>query len=167
MLLNKEQLYRAEKRWINLYEKVLNIYNNKKHRRLPNLSPNEVGTEHFNLLRQTSYKRCRAPVSNSKIKVGNRVRISMYRNMFSKNSEAQNWSARIYTVKSIKGTCPLSYTLEDENGETVLGSFTQKELLVTKYPQDYLIEKVLKRKNGKLYVKFFGMNSHGWVDEIK
>jgi hypothetical protein len=167
MIMTKQQMYSGDKKWVKMLDKVANIYNNRKHRRLPNLAPSEVGAEHENLLRETAYKRCTTSVKESKIKVGSRVRISMARSLFDKASELQNWSARLYEVKAIKSTCPLSYVLTELNGEEIKGIFTANELMETKFPHDYLIEKVLKKKsNGQMYVKFYGMNEKGWVDKI-
>ena len=52
------------------------------------------------------------------------------------------------------------------SGEEIIGSFYEKEL--QKISQENIrIEKVLKRKGDKLYVKWKGYNNHfnSWIDK--
>ena len=55
--------------------------------------------------------------------------------------------------------------ISDLNGEEITGSFYKKELQKTNQ-EKLRIEKVLKRKSDKLYVKWKGYDSHfnSWVD---
>ena len=59
-----------------------------------------------------------------------------------------------------------SYAISDLNGEEITGSFYEKELQNTSQ-KEFKIEKVLKRKGDKLYVKWKGyVNSFGnWIDK--
>ena len=52
------------------------------------------------------------------------------------------------------------------NGEEIIGSFYEKELQKTSQ-KEFRIEKVLKRKGNKLYVKWKGYDNslNSWVDE--
>ena len=86
----------------------------------------------------------------SKFKVGDHVRISKYKNIFSKGC-APNWSEKVFVVSGIKNTVPWTYDISDLNGEEVTGSFYEKELQKTSQ-EKFRIEKVLK-KGDKLYVK--------------
>ena len=56
--------------------------------------------------------------------------------------------------------------INDLNGEEITGSFYEKELQKTS-PEKYRIEKVLKRKGDKLYVKWKGYNSLGELLTLK
>ena len=47
------------------------------------------------------------------------------------------------------------YVINDLNGEEMIGSFYEKELQKTN-KQKFRIEKVIKRKGDKLYVKWKG-----------
>ena len=49
----------------------------------------------------------------------------------------------------------MSYAISDLNGEKIIGSFYEKELQKTNQ-KEFRIEKVLKRKGDKLYVKWKG-----------
>ena len=56
--------------------------------------------------------------------------------------------------------------ISDLNGEPITGSFYEKELQKASQER-FRIEKVLKRKGDKLYLKWKGYDSHfnSWVDK--
>ena len=62
-------------------------------------------------------------------------------------------------------TNPTTYILEDQQKNEIEGGFYQEELQKVKHPDVYLVEKVLRRKGNKVYVKWVGMdNSHNsWI----
>ena len=64
---------------------------------------------------------------DSKFKVGDRVRISRYKNIFAKGY-APNWSSEIFIVDKINVAVPDTYNLKDLNDEEIIGSFYDKEL---------------------------------------
>ena len=89
---------------------------------------------------------------NPKFKVGDHVRISKYKNIFAKGY-MPNWSEEIFIIKKIKNTVPRTYVLHDFNGEEIIDTFYENEL--QKFNQkEFRIEKVLKKKGDKLYVKW-------------
>ena len=69
---------------------------------------------------------------DSKFKVGDRVRISRYKNIFPKGY-APNWSSEIFIVNKINDRVPYTYNLKDLNDEEIIGSFYDKELQKTKF----------------------------------
>ena len=64
---------------------------------------------------------------DSKFKVGDRVRISRYKNIFAKGY-APNWSSEIFIVDKTNDTVPDTYNLKDLNDEEIIGSFYDQEL---------------------------------------
>ena len=100
-----------------------------------------------------------------KFKVGVRVRVSKYKNIFDKGY-TPNWSEEIFIVSKNKNKVPWTYVISDLNGEEITGSFYEKKLQKTSQ-ETFIIEKVLKRKGDKLYVKWKGHNnrSNGWIDK--
>ena len=52
----------------------------------------------------------------------------------------------------LKNTVPWTYAINDLSGEEIIGTFYEKELQKTNQ-QGFRIEKVIKRKRNKLYVK--------------
>ena len=100
-----------------------------------------------------------------KFKIGDDVRISRYKNIFAKGYTT-NWSEEIFVVKKIKDTVPWTYAISDLNGEEIVGSFYEKELQKTNQKK-FRIEKVIKKKGDKLFVKWKGYNNsfNIWIDK--
>ena len=69
-----------------------------------------------------------------------------------------NWSKEIFVVKKMKNTVPWTYVISDLNGEEIIGSFYEKELQKPNQ-KEFRIEKVIKKKGNKLYVKWKGYNN--------
>ena len=76
---------------------------------------------------------------NPKFKVGDRVRISKYKNVFAKGY-MPNWSEKIFIIKKIKNTVPWTYVLNGLNGEEIIGTFYENELQKTNQ-KEFRIEK--------------------------
>ena len=75
-----------------------------------------------------------------------------------------NWSEEVLIISEIKNTVPWTYVINDLNGEKIIGIFYEKEL--QKIDQkEFRIEKVLKRKGDKSYVKWKGHNNsfNSWI----
>ena len=72
----------------------------------------------------------------------------------------------VFIVSGIKNTVPWTYVFSDLNGEETTGSFYEKELQKTSQ-EKFRIEKVRKRKDDKLYVKWKGYVSlfNSWIDK--
>ena len=64
---------------------------------------------------------------SARFSVGNRVRISKFKNTFAKGY-TPNWSKEIFVINKIKNTVPWTYELKDLNGEDIIGSFYDREL---------------------------------------
>ena len=78
----------------------------------------------------------------------------------------QNWSEEVFVVRKIKDTVPWTYVISDLNGEEIAASFYENELQKTNQNK-YRIEKVIKRNDDKLYIKWKGYaNSfNSWIDK--
>ena len=100
-----------------------------------------------------------------KFKVGDHVRISKYKNIFTKGYTA-NMSEEVFVVSKFKNTVLWTYVVSDLNDEEITGSFYEKELQKTNQ-KEFRIEKVLKRKGDKLYVKWKGYDNlfNSWIDK--
>ena len=102
---------------------------------------------------------------DSKFKVGDHVRISKYKNIFAKGY-MPNWSEEDFVVSKIKNIVPWTHVTNDVNGEETIGTFYEKELQKTNQ-QEFRIEKVIKRKGNKLYVKWKGYDNsfNSWINK--
>ena len=63
----------------------------------------------------------------SKFKVGDRVRISKFKNIFAKGY-TPNWSREIFIVNKINDTVPYTYNIKDLIDKEIIGSFYDREL---------------------------------------
>ena len=100
-----------------------------------------------------------------KFKVGDHVRISKYKNIFAKGYNS-NWSKEMFVIKKVKDTVPWTYVINDLNGEEIIGTFYEKELQKTNQ-EEFRIEKVIKKKANKLYVKCkeYDNSFNSWIDK--
>ena len=100
-----------------------------------------------------------------KFNVGDHVGISKYKNI-SAEGYTPNWSEEVFVNKKVKNTVPWAYIINDLNGEEIIGTFYEKELQKTNQ-QEFRIEKVIKRKGDKLYVKWKGYDNsfNSWIDK--
>ena len=103
--------------------------------------------------------------NDPKFKVGDHVRILKYKNIFIKGY-TPNWSGEIVVIKKIKNTVPWTSVINDLNGEESTGTFYENELQRTNQ-QEFRIEKVIKKKGDKLYVKWKGYDNsfNSWSDK--
>ena len=128
---------------------ILDKYNNTVHRTIK-MKPIDVTSDSSSEYNEDSN------VTKPKLKVGDHVRISKYKN-FAKGF-TQNWSEEVFALCKIKNTVLWTYAISDLNGEKIAGSFYEEELQRT-CQENIRIEKVIKRKGGKMYVKWKGYNN--------
>ena len=98
---------------------VVNEYNNTKHNTIK-MKPKDVKNNKRVYIDQHNEK-------DSRFKVGDRVRISKFKNIFAKGY-TPNWSKEIFIVDKINDKVPYTYNLKDLNGEEIIGSFYDIEL---------------------------------------
>ena len=74
-------------------------------------------------------------------------------------------SKNVY-IDVLNDIVPWNYTISDLNGEKVIGTFHEKELQKTNQ-KEFRIEKILKRKGDKLYVKWKGYDNsfNKWINK--
>ena len=72
----------------------------------------------------------------------------------------------VFQIKNVNNTGSWSYVINDLSGEEIIATFYEKELQKTNQ-QEFRIEKVIKRKGDKLYVKWKGYDSsfNSWIDK--
>lgn len=159
----KEFSFQGTYKWIHIYQKLVDKYNDTFHRTIQ-MSPNEVNSSNEKYLLDNIYNKLKV-FKRPKFKVGDHVRISKYKHVFEKGY-TPNWTTEVFKVKTVKNTNPNTYILEDYHGSEIRGGFYEYELLKTKYPQTYLVEKVLRRRGNMFYVKWLGFSSehNSWIN---
>ena len=144
--------------YINKLDDIVNEYNNTYHTTIK-MKPIDVkDNTYINTSTKINYK-------DPKFKVGDRVRISKYKNIFAKGY-MPNWSAEVFVIKKVKNTVPWTYVIDDLNDEEIIETFYEKELQKTNQ-EEFRIEKLIKRKGNKIYVKWKGYNNsfNSWIDK--
>ena len=112
----------------NLYYDVLddivNEYNNTKHNTIK-MKLKDFKNDTTKSSAVARNKRVYIDEHNKKsarYNVGDRVRISKFKNIFAKGY-TPNWSREIFIVDKINDTVPYTNNLKDLNGEEIIGSF--------------------------------------------
>ena len=121
----KNKLYKHMKAtgknvYYDVLDDVVNEYNNTKHSTIK-MKPINVKIENKRVYIDEHNKK------DSRFKVGDRVRISKFKNIFAKGY-TPNWSKKIFIVDKINDTVPYTYNLKDLNGEEIIGTFYDREL---------------------------------------
>ena len=85
--------------------------------------------------------------------------------MFSKGY-SPNWYEEFFVIKKSKNTVPWKYLISDLKGEEIVGTFNENELQKANQ-KEIRTEKVIKRKDDKLYVKWKGYDSsfNSWINK--
>ena len=146
--------------YIDVLNDIVNKYINTVYKTIK-MKPIELTSDSYVEYNEESNKK------NPKFKVGDHVRISKYKNIFAK-VYVPNSSEEVFIVNGIKNTVPWTYTITDLNGEKVIGTFYEKELQKTNQ-KEFRIEKILKRKGDKLYVKWkrYDNSFNSWINKKK
>ncbi|KYN22303.1 hypothetical protein ALC57_05300 [Trachymyrmex cornetzi] len=142
--------------------RLVSDYNARKHRTIDMRSADVTPAIAERLLdRVYNAIKIAGPV---KSKVGDSVRVSKYKTIF-ENGYTPNWTTKVFTIVKVQRTNPVIYLLEDYRGKSVVGAFYEHELHRATHPDVYLVEKVLRRKGDKVYVKWLGFDgSHNsWI----
>ena len=105
--------------YYDVLDDLVNKYNNTKHSTIK-MKPIDVKNNERVYIDEHNEK-------DSRFKVGDRVRISRYKNIFAKGY-TPNWGKELFIVDKINDTVPYTYNLKDLNDEEIIGSFYNKEL---------------------------------------
>ena len=144
--------------YIDKLNAIVNKYNNTYHTTIK-MKPIDVkDNTYINTNKEINYK-------HPKFKVGEYVGISKYKNIFAKGY-MPNWSEEVFVVDKIKNTVPWTYVINDLNGEEITATFYENELQKTNQ-KEFRIEKAIKRKGDKLYVKWKGYDNsfNSWINK--
>ena len=133
--------------YIHKLHDIVDEYNNTYHRTIKMKSVDVKDDTYINFKKEVNDR-------NPKFKIGDHVRIFKCKNIFAKGY-TPNWSEEAFVVSKIKNQVPWTYVINDLNGKETIGTFYEKELQKTDQ-KEVRIEKVIKRKGEKLYVKWKG-----------
>jgi len=100
----------------------------------------------------------------AKFKVGDSVCVSKYKTIFEKEY-TPNWTTEMFKIVKVQRTNLVTYLLEDYRGKSVAGAFYEHELHRATDLDIYLVEKILRRKDDKVYVTWVGFDNsyNSWI----
>lgn len=149
-------------RWIDSLPRLVSEYNARKHRAI-GMRPIDVTPAIANKLLKTVYSRVKI-AAPARFKVGESVRVSKFKTIFEKGY-TPNWTTEVFKIVKVQKTNPVTYLLEDSCGKPVAGGFYEYELHRVANPDVYLVEKVLRKRGDKVYVKWLGFNNshNSWI----
>ena len=155
--------------WYDILPQLIHEYNTTYHRSLK-MTPEEA-RKRENRMRVIKLQAWDRTQEKPKFKVGDRVRISVIKRLFTKEATA-NWSEEIFQIYEVnKGTQPITYKLQDLAGEVIEGAFYKEQLQKTDqqiYRIDRVYRKRVKRDGAKeFYVKWSGYQNkfNQWIPE--
>ena len=152
--------------YYNILPKLIRIYNNRYHSTIK-MKPIEVNKNNEKYIKENIYtydKISKAP----KFKINDIVRISLKRrDLFDKKSSNIKWSEELFKIHSINRSNVITYKIKDLNNNIIEGVFYEKELQKSKNDVIYIIEKILRKKGNKYFVKWRNYSSdfNSWVNK--
>ena len=151
-------------KWLEILPKLVDNYNRRKHRTIGVEPINVTQANEEEVVKRFLYKNL--PIKKPKFKVIDKVRISKIKQIFEKGY-TPNWYTEIFKITRVARTNPVTYHLKDYYNQPISGGFYESEIQKTFYPEIYLVEKVLKKKGERAYVKWLGLGSehNSWIDK--
>ncbi|MCH2405979.1 MAG: hypothetical protein MK200_07280, partial [Nitrosopumilus sp.] len=158
-------------KYLDILNPLIQKYNLTKHRSI-GFTPTDARkpSNYQQVFKNLYFKKVQQTNTNPKFKVGDRVRITVKKNIFAKGFTI-NWTDKIYTISQVLNTLPPTYIIKDRD-EEVKGTFYEQELQKTN-EELFRIEKVIrwKKLNGQKMgrVKWIGYDStyNSWLPETE
>ena len=166
-LMMKEFVKNNNTVYYNILPELIKKYNNRFHHTIK-MKPININKKNEKHIKNTVYN---YDITNKKpkFKINDLVRISLKRReLFDKPTGNIKWSEELFKIFKINKSNVITYQLKDMNNEIVKGIFYSRELQLTKNTSgEYIIEKILKTKNNKVYVKWRNYDSsfNSWVNK--
>ena len=166
-LMMKEFVKNNNTIWYNILPNLIKDYDNRYHRTIK-MKPTDVNKSNEKYIRDIIYN-YKITYKIPKFKINDLVRISLKRRELSDKPTGNiRWSEELFKIYKINTSNVITYKLKDMNNENIDGIFYEKELQKSKnVTGEYIIEKILKTKGNKIYVKWRGYsnNFNSWIDK--
>jgi len=119
----REFTARGSYNWISILPSLINEYNNRKHRTI-GMTPIQADLD------PTSVEIKTRKIINRKnnLKIGDCVRISTYKSVFTK-SYLSSWSTETLKIIKINQIIPVTYQLQDYTEKPIVGCFYSEEYI--------------------------------------
>lgn len=128
----KSKIYKAfytknTLRYYDFLDQIMHAYNHRKHGS-HKFRPVDVDKRNEKKVWRILFKDyLNSPLGKPDFKIGQKVRIALSKSVFNK-SYKQSFTSEIFSVSAINKTRPLTYKIQDNSGEELLGSFYPQEL---------------------------------------
>ena len=119
--------------WVNIPNDAVITYNNNNHSTI-NMTPVDAS----NNTDKVKYY-VKSNKATPKFKVGDYVGNADKRNIFSKGYTS-NWNRELFKVNEVLNTQPLTYKIEDINGEIIESKYYEQELLKSEFGLNLIIK---------------------------
>lgn len=130
-ILYKYEMANPNNKWCDFVQEFVLKYNDTKHKSL-GMTPNEAfsskAKEALTKNLERYYQKRETKKSPTVFKVGDRVRIFIKQETFSKGYQ-EKWSREVYVVSKVHPTNPTTYIVKDSNGNDMIGGYYAQELL--------------------------------------
>lgn len=156
----------GNREWVHMIPSLLKRYNNRIHRTI-GMKPAEVGRQDEKTILARLSSKSGVKKQRPKFSLGDRVRITKIKHALAKGY-LPSWTNEQFIITRIRSDDKVpTYNLQDVYGNDVKGRFYEQEMKKTNFPDHYLVEKILRRKNGRVLIKWLGFdNSYNtWENE--
>ena len=152
-------------KYIDVLDALIEKYNNTVNRAI-GMTPTEARkpSNHGAVFRHLYFKKmAKLGEKKPKFQIGDKVRLGVKKDLFEK-SYIINWSDKIYTIKRVFATRPVTYKVEDDKGVEHKGKFYEQDLQKTKV-DEFRIQKVLKKTKNSALVRWVDYDSSydSWI----
>ena len=110
--------------YIDKLDDIVNKHNSTYRRTIKMKPVNVTSSTYINSSKETNDE-------DPNFKIGDIVRISKYKNIFSKGY-VPNWSEKVFVIKNVKNAVPWTYVISDLKGEETAGTFYEKKIAKNK-----------------------------------
>ena len=143
---------------IDKLDDIVNKYNNTYHSTIKMKTVDVKSNTYIDSSKEINDK-------DPKFKISDFVRISKYKNIFA-NVFTLNCSEEVFVIKKVKKLCQGHMLLMIFMEKNFFERFTKKNCKKTNQ-KEFRVEKVIKRKDDKLCVKWKGHNNsfNSWIDK--
>ena len=146
--------------WYNVLDTLVDEYNNQPHRHLHGMTPRQARKQKNSkfVYKCQFEKKFSQKDRQPRFNVGDKVRISLTKNLMEKESNA-SWSEEIFQIRKLVFSDRVLYKLEDLAGEHLKGSYYPEQLQPTNqsiYRVDKILKKRTRRGEAQVLVKWFG-----------
>lgn len=158
----KQFLLSSNRKWVGVLDKLVSDYNNRVHRTL-GITPAQARL----VENKETVLKTRRPVKAGEpaFGLGQYVRIAVKKGTFEKGFHP-TYSYQIYKIVGINMSHPITYLLEDYDGEAIDGSFYEADMVPVADSAFFPIEKVVRERTVKgerqKLVKFLGYTDPRW-----